>query len=273
MAPDFDEKKVRKILRRFFVASRRIHREGPELIAELDHDTVHHIRTVLRIGPGAKVALYDGSGKEYLAQIIESTPSRVQAKILETREPKTESGLELTLAQALIKEQALDKVLTAATELGVKKIIPVLTKRVVVDLKSKDLDQKMFRWRKILEESVNLSGRILIPQIEYPTQLAKLLDEKFEGTKIVLWEKAQGGELATLEKSRNAKPETINRKPETGNRILLLVGPEGGFEDEEAEAAMAKGFTPLGLGPRILRAETAPIAAISILQYLFGDLS
>lgn len=279
MDSGFDEKKLRRIHRRFFVSARRIHQEDGQLIADLDQDSAHHIRTVLRIGAGAKIVLFDGSGKEYLAEIMESKPSRIRTKILETKSPETESGLELTLAQAIIKEQAFDKILTSATELGIKKIIPILCKRVVVKINSRDIDQKLFRWSKILEEAASLSGRVKVPRIDYPVELSKLLLEKFDGTKIIMWEKAQGGEL---ERMRNEKREIVradpgvcpmrNEKRETRN-ILLLVGPEGGFEDQEAEAAIAAGFVPLGLGPRILRAETAPIAAISILQYLFGDLS
>jgi len=265
MDSDFDEKKLRRLQRRFFINPKRIHREDNELIASLDEFSAHHIRTVLRIGTGARIVLFDGSGKEYLSEIVISKPSYVKAKILETRATQTESPLEITLAQALIKENAFDKILTSATELGINKIIPVLTKRVVVNLKTKDLEQKMLRWRKILEESSALSSRVKVPEMTYPVELSKLLSEKIDATKIFLWEKARGGELKTLEKAQNQKKAIRN--------ILLLTGPEGGFEDSEAEQTISAGFIPLGLGPRILRAETAAITAISIIQYLFGDLS
>ena len=129
-----DKQKLRRTFRRFFISPRRIRDEKGQLWADLDKDLVHHIRTVLRIGVGAKIILFDGSGREYLAEITSSTPSHVKATILEQSEPKTESALEIVLAQALLKEQAFDHVLTAATELGVSKIIPITSSRVVAKI-------------------------------------------------------------------------------------------------------------------------------------------
>jgi 16S rRNA (uracil1498-N3)-methyltransferase len=256
-----DEKKLRRTLRRFFVSKRRIHKEVDLLLADLDQDVSHHIRTVLRIGTGAKIILFDGTGREYLSEIVASTPNRVKVKILEQSFPDTESALKITLGQAILKEQAFDHVLTAATELGVFKIVPMLSKRVVVKISAGEIEKKMYRWRKILEEASAQSGRVVQPEISYPTGLDAMLKENHEGLKIILWEKAKGGELKSLPQSQ--APENVT----------VLIGPEGGFEDEEAQTAIGAGFLPVGLGPRILRAETAPIAGISILQHLFGDLS
>ena len=259
-----DKQRLRRTFRRFSISRRRIRDDKGQLWADLDKDLVHHIRTVLRIGTGAKIILFDNTGKEYLAEITSSTPSHVQTRILEQSEPKTESGLEIVLAQALLKEQAFDHVLTAATELGVSKIIPITSNRVVAKIDAREADKKLFRWKKILEESASQSGRVKLPEISYPVGLDQLLKENFSGPKIILWEKARGGELAAP-----AITATVN----AGAKMLLLIGPEGGFEDEEADRAIAAGFLPLGLGPRVLRAQTAPIAALAILQYLFGDLA
>ena len=269
MGGDFDEKGMKRPHKRFFISKRRIHNQAGQLVADLDRDLVHHIRTVLRIGPGAKITLFDGTGREYPCEIISSTPNKVVAKILEQTFPKTESKLLITLCQAILKEQAFDRVLTSATELGATKIIPVLSNRVVVKIVAKEIDKKMFRWEKIVQEAAGQSGRVVPPSITYPMAFADLLKEKFsiegeggsEASKFLLWEKAKAGETKLLLKNAQAQ------------NVTILIGPEGGFEDEEANAAIASGFIPIGLGPRILRAETAPIAAISIIQHLFGDLS
>jgi 16S rRNA (uracil1498-N3)-methyltransferase len=266
---DFDEKGMKRPHKRFFISKRRIHNQAGQLVADLDRDLIHHIRTVLRIGPGAKITLFDGTGREYPCEIISSTPNRVIAKILEQTFPQTESGLRITLCQAVLKEQAFDRVLAGATELGVSRIIPVLSNRVVVKIVSGDIDKKKFRWEKIIQESAGQSGRVALPAINYPMAFADLLKENFsvEGeaagavAKILLWEKTKAGEMKSVLKNNDTK------------NVSILIGPEGGFEDDEAKAAIDAGFLPVGLGPRILRAETAPIAAISIIQHLFGDLA
>lgn len=269
MGGDFDEKRLRRMHRRFFISKRRLHNEAGQLIADLDRDLAHHIRTVLRIGPGAKIVLFDGTGREYMSEIMVSAPDRIKVKILEQSFPDTESGLKIVLCQALLKEQAFDRVLTSATELGVARIIPVISSRVVVKIIAKEIDKKMYRWEKILQESSGQSGRVVPPVMSYPMAFADLLKEKFssegeagsEAPKILLWEKEKSGELKSLLKNF------------VGDHATLLVGPEGGFEDDEAKAAIDAGFLSVGIGPRVLRAETAPIAAISIIQHLFGDLS
>jgi len=265
MAGRFDEKKLRRMFRRFYISPRRIRWEEGEAIADLDKDTLHHIRTVLRLGEGAQIVLFDDSGKEYLSQIILSRPSKMRVKILEVKEPKTESELEIILAQALVREQAFDRILTSAVELGVKKIQPLITRRVVVKINPKEIDKKLYRWERIIKEACGMSARVRVPRIEYPKDLEEFLAQDLASFKIILWEKAKGGELKQVEKN----PEPILEK----KSIVLLCGPEGGFEDEEAELAIEKGFLPWGLGPRVLKADTAPVCALSILQYLFGDLS
>jgi len=264
MGGAIDEKKVRKTWPRFFIQPRRVQTRDGQLSATMDKDLVHYLRTVLRIGVNQKIILFDGSGREYLAQIVESRPAHVQAKIIETRSPRTESKLEITLGQALLKEQAFDKVLTSATELGVSKIIPVLSKRVVAKINPAEAHKKIYRWEKIIQEAAAQSARVSIPKIEYPVPIDQLLQQNADAQKIILWEKAPGGEIKSPE---------IMREFFSKNKIRILIGPEGGFEDDEVEKALQAGFITLGLGPRILRAETAPTAALAILQYLFGDLA
>ncbi len=265
MGRKFDEKKLRRMFRRFYISPRRIKTENDQAIADIDKDTLHHIRNVLRLGEGAQIVLFDGSGKEYLAEIILSRPARMKAKIIEVRSPQTESELKIILAQAVLREQAFDNVLVGAVELGVKQIIPVITQRVVVRIDPKEIDKKMYRWERIIKEACGLSGRTEVPRIEYPIPYDKFLEQNFDTLNIILWEKAPGGEIESLRKDLTPLKEK--------NGILLLCGPEGGFEDEEAQKAIDAGFWSWGLGPRILKADDAPVVALSILQYLFGDLS
>jgi len=264
MGGSADEKRLRRLHRRFYINPRRISGQAGSLEAELDSDTVHHIRTVMRIGEGAKISLFDGTGREYLAEIIFSRPDRVRVKITEQSTPGTESKLQIVLAQALLKEQAFDQALTTSTELGVTRIFPIISNRVVVKVNPREADRKLDRWERILREAAAQSGRVVPPEIGYAVSLEELLKLEFQGVKLLLWEKARGGEL---------KKENIDAELKKSKRVMLLIGPEGGFEDAEAEKAIDAGFTPLGLGPRIFRAGTAPIAAIAIIQYIYGDLS
>jgi len=264
MGSGFDDKKIRRGLRRFYIARQRIQQENEQKIAKLDRELAHYVKTVLRLGPGAKIALFDGSGKEYVSEIIELKPGRGRARVIEESFPQSESELELFLSQAILKEQAFDRVLTSAAELGVTSIVPLITSRVVVNVPAKEADKKLYRWEKILQEAAAQSGRVKFPKISYPVQLDQMLKGGFDGIKIMLWEKAKGGEL---EKLRQNLPPSWNNK-----KIMLLVGPEGGFEDDEVGKAIEAGFVPVGLGPRVLRAETAAISIVSIIQYLFGDL-
>lgn len=259
MVGDSLEKRLKKVERRFFVAPCRFSLKEGNLIADLPPDSVHHIRNVLRIGQGAKIYLFDGSGKEFEAEIILSKPKRIQVKVLKTSEPKRESALEIVLAQALLKENAFDRVLSSCTELGVKRIVPVITRRVVANLRRKDIEQKLYRWHKILCSSSAQSGRLVVPVIDYPKRFSDLIAEDFSYPKLILFERAVGGEL---ERAKFEAPE----------KLLLLSGPEGGFEEEEIKEAKEKGFQLWGIGPRTLRAETASISAVALLQYLFGDL-
>ena len=243
---------------RFFLRPRRLHHEAPTPWAELDPDNIHRLRHVLRLGPGAQVLLFDGSGQEYLAEVTESRPTRVELKILSRQKPRVESPLRLTLAQALLKGNAFDRVLTDATELGVQAIVPMVTARTVVQPRPREEEAKVRRWEKILEAAAAQSGRVKVPRVDYPTPFAELLKRDWAGLKLLLWEGAP---------SDASLPATKTRE------VVLLVGPEGGFAESEVEAAKEAGFQLLSLGPRVLRADTAGPAALAVLQYRFGDLS
>jgi len=241
---------------RFFVRPNCFHREADPPWVELDPDNIHHLRRVLRLNAGARVALFDGTGREYLAEVAESRPNRVELKVLSATRPAVESPLRVTLAQALLKGNAFDRVLTDAAELGARAIVPIVSSRTVVHARRAEVEAKVKRWEKILEAAAAQSGRVLVPRIEYPTSLDEFIRREGEGLRLMLREGAGPG---------SQLPET------SGPEITLLSGPEGGFDDKEAEAALARGFRRWSLGPRILRADTAGPAALAILQHRFGD--
>ena len=242
---------------RLFVRANRFHADSEPPRVDLDQDAIHYLRHVLRLGQGAKLLLFDGSGREYLAEVTESRPARVELKVLFVTRPEVESPLRVTLAQALLKGNGFDRVLTDATELGVRAIVPILSARTVPQTGSREAEAKLRRWEKILEAAAAQSGRVLVPRIEYPVSLADFLPRQIEGLKLVLWE---GGSPAA------GWPEAASAE------ATLLVGPEGGFEEAEVKAAEQQGFRVWSLGPRILRADTAGPAALAILQHRWGDL-
>jgi len=241
---------------RLFVRPSRFHADSDPPRVDLDQDATHYLRYVLRLPKGAKVSLFDGSGREYLAEVTESRPTRMELKILSASRPQVESPLRVTLAQALLKGNAFDRVLTDATELGVHALVPILSARTVPQSQSREAEAKLRRWEKILEAAAAQCGRVLVPRIEYPVALAEFLARKIEGLKLALWE---SGPIAA------GLPEAASAE------VTLLVGPEGGWAEAEVQAAQAHGFRLWSLGPRILRADTAGPAALAVLQHRFGD--
>ena len=241
---------------RLFIRPGRFHAASDPPRVDLDQEAIHYLRHVLRLGQGAKLLLFDGSGREYLAEVTESRPTRVELKVLSVTRPEVESPLRITLAQALLRGNAFDRVLTDATELGVHAMVPILSARTVPQSKGREAEGKLKRWEKILAAAAAQSGRVLVPRIEYPASLADFLARKIEGLKLVLWESG---------------PPAAGLPAEASAEVTLLVGPEGGLAEAEVKAAQARGFRLWSLGPRILRADTAGPAALAILQHRFGD--
>lgn len=250
-----------KLKHRFFVQSSRIQRSaGEKPVALLDDQTAHHLRTVLRLGAGALVTLFDNSGQEYEGEILESKPREVKVRILSSSTPRVESPIKITLAQAMIKGNDFDHALTLCTELGVSRLVPLFTARTVVKINKVEAADRVQRWQKICEEAAAQCGRVRTPLVEMPLEFKEFLDRKHTGLPIILWERGDRGQLTQI--LEDGKPEAI----------ILLAGPEGGFEQAEVKKAMEAGFKIWGLGPRILRAEFAGAIALSILQFKLGDM-
>jgi 16S rRNA (uracil1498-N3)-methyltransferase len=218
-----------------------------------------YILTVLRLGQGDEVTVFDGAGNEYRTELTEEYDTGMYLAIQEKLRPERESPLRITLGQALLKGERMKFVIQKATELGVDKIIPLLTSRTIPLLEGERESLRVERWQRIAQEAAKQSGRAMVPRIEAVHELADFLP-RGTGIRLMLWE----GEPTPLR-------EAV-KKIDAPAGITLLIGPEGGFSEGEATAAQAQGFLVAGLGQRVLRAETATLSVLSIMQHLFGDL-
>jgi 16S rRNA (uracil1498-N3)-methyltransferase len=227
-----------------------------------DHDETRHLTRVLRLSPGDLVRAIDGRGTEYTVR-LESVSPRGAAGTILTRSPRlTESPCAITLAQSVPKGEKMEWIIRSATELGVARLVPLLSERCVVRLDSARWRDRARRWQRVAKEAAKQSGRSIIPTVGLPRRLADFLVERpTADLATCLWE----GESRGLEEILEAIRTPIRS-------ALLLAGPEGGLTPGEVETLRAHGFKCASLGPRILRTETAGPAAISIVQSRFGDL-
>lgn len=222
----------------------------------LDLEQTRHLRDVLRLHEGDTVQIFDGDGNEFLTAIENISKKETTLKIFE-KIPATspESNLELTLAVALLKGEKFDLAVQKCVELGVTKFVPLITKRC--DVKPRDAEKKIERWRKIILESSKQCGRAKLMQIDEPKEFRIFTENCSDETKILFSER--GGT-----KFSDLIPE---------KKITAVTGAEGGWEDSELDFAKSEGFQIVTFGGRILRAETAVIAVSAILQNRFGDLN
>lgn len=247
------------IMRRFFVNPAAM--EGATAI--LSGSDARHIHTVLRLKPGERIVLFDGTGKEWHALIRTSDPDSVSVLILETRFSETESPVRITIAQGLLKDKKMDGLVRQLTELGIHRWVPFFGARSVPRATSDRLRARTERWRKIAQESLKQCRRGVVPDIRSAVSFEAALSLGAPSDmKIAFWEKAV-----------DPLPLCCPGAEGQGvHSVFVLLGPEGGFTDQEMAAARAAGFIQTTLGPRILRAETAAVAACSLVQYLFGDM-
>ena len=221
-----------------------------------------HVKNVLRLQPGDSVGLFDGSGMEYEARITALTTGRIEAEIIRRFPSLSESPIQIIIAQGLLKDKKMDSLVRYLTELGITKWIPFMAHRSVPKPdKAQHLKRKK-RWETIAKEAAKQCKRGRIPKISELLSFEKMLDM---GTscdlKIVFWE----NEVKSI--------DTMETLPDIQfDTIFALLGPEGGFTSREIDAAKSRGFISASLGPRIMKAETATIAACVLLQYLFGDM-
>jgi len=218
----------------------------------------YHVARVLRLRAGAPLVVFDGSGADFRAEIMAVEGERVRVRVGERSAGLRESPLAITLVQAVSRGERMDWTLQKATELGVRRIQPVLSARSVVRLDDQQAAKKLRHWQAIVAAACEQCGRSVLPELRAPLDLPRFLAESpREGQRLVL---------------SPAGPASLAGLASTATRVELLIGPEGGLDDGEIDAAQRAGFAPVRLGPRVLRTETAGIVALAVLQALWGDL-
>ena len=228
----------------------------------IDGQELVHLRKVLRLAPGDRVTIFDDNGWEHEAVIRSLNAEQGKVEIVRSYEAARESPLQVTLGIALTKGEKMDFIVEKATELGVKTIIPFSSSYSVPQLDEKKIMKRTERWQKIALSAIKQCGRTRMPDIRPLWEYRKLVHEASPETlKLIFWEKEKRQSLYQ-----------IHDRYSGVKAVLIVVGPEGGFTVEEAQLAQRHGFETVEIGRRILRADTAAVAAITLVQFLWGDL-
>jgi len=238
----------------------RLYQPGPLTPGQsvaLCEDAANHAGKVLRMQAGEVLELFNGDGNNYTALIAEVGKKQLLVDIQSVSDNPIESPLKLHLGQGISRGDRMDFAIQKAVELGVSEITPLFTERCGVKLDAERLEKKREQWQKIVISACEQSGRSIVPPVHTPVTLEKWLGQADNCLKLTLdpWTSA-----------------TIKQLSPT-DRLRLVIGPEGGFSDREVAATTLAGFQPLRLGPRVLRTETAALAAIAALQLQLGDLA
>ena len=242
----------------------RIHIDGPLQVGTeiaLPPQAAAHAARVLRLRSGDFLTLFNGDGQDYPAELVEVDARAVRARVLAAQPPANESPLRIVLAQALARGEKMDWIVQKATELGAAAIVPLLTERSEVKLDDARGAKRVAHWRAVAISACEQSGRATIPSIDAPRPLETWLASRpadSDAMRLVL-HPGSGG----------VRPREM--KLTAPCEVSLAVGPEGGFGERDLAALRDAGFRALSLGPRILRTETAGLAAIAALQALYGD--
>ncbi len=232
---------------------------SPGVTVLLPEQAGEHVARVLRMERGQALILFNGDGREYDAQLVTLAKRAVTAEVTATREISRESPLSLTLVQGIARGEKMDWILQKATELGVTRIVPVMTERTEVKLDEERAQRRMAHWTQIIAMACEQCGRTELPQLDPPQKLTAFLVQLGDDT---------ATRLALLPTGETS----LHGLSELPQGAVLVVGPEGGFSGHDELALRQAGFTGLRLGPRILRTETAGIAALAALQAMAGDL-
>ena len=223
----------------------------------LDKDAARYLSSVLRMTSGQMLNLFNGDGGEYVAEVVSLSKNQVTVSIKESLPNDRESLLKIHLVIGISRGERMDWVIQKATELGVHTITPIFTERTEVKLAGSRLEKRLVHWQQVSISACEQCLRNVVPTINSAVSLQQCLGTHDGGLKIVLHH-------------RTERP--LTELQNTNNHVTILVGPEGGLSDDEITLAESNGYNAVKLGPRVLRTETAPLAAISILQSLWGDM-
>ncbi len=248
---------------RFFVPPAAI--RGHWAVLE-DPEDLHHLLRVLRLAPGQRVVFCDGQGTDYQVELAAVTPARAEGRVLSAAPSAAEPPVEVVLLQGLPKGDKMDWIVQKATEVGVGAIVPVLTERTVVSLSPDKARERQARWQRIAREAAKQSQRGRIPAVALPRPWPEAVSEWAKAPMLVLWEGASPG---TLRSGLQALAMAVGSQ----RRVVVGIGPEGGFTVSEVRLAQGAGAVIASLGPRILRTETAGLVALTAILYELGDLA
>jgi len=244
------------ILSHFFVSLEQV-RDG---FATITGPDVKHIKQVLRLKTGDEITLADGSGKIYRAEIVKVTRDEINCLLKGKSGQNPEPGLKITLVQGIPKENKMDDIVRKSVELGVARIIPLLSERVVVRLKESKVHRRRERWQRISLEAAKQCRRAVVPVVCEPVDFCFVFKEIEKGVPALMpWEEEKELGLKSALKGLYAPEE-----------MFIFIGPEGGFSASEVKFARERGVVTVSLGPRILRTENAGPACLSMILYEFG---
>ena len=224
---------------------------------ELEAGAARHLTSALRMSPGQVITLFNGQGGEYTAELIEAKKGKAKVSITNFDQVSRESSLSIHLAIGISRGERMDWIMQKATELGVSEITPLFTERCEVKLSGDRLEKKFGHWQQVAISACEQSQRNIVPLVNKPKKLEQWQASCDASLKLVLHHRTKS---------------SLTDTPRPSAEVALLIGPEGGLSEREIEQAIALNFQPLALGPRVLRTETAPLAAIAILQSLWGDM-
>lgn len=231
---------------------------GDDLVT-LPRDEAEHLTRVLRLGPGDSVSVFNGRGDEFLARVESAARRDVRVQLLQRVTPALESTTPITLVQAVLKGDKMDEVVRDAVMLGVSAIQPIVTKRSEFTVAAIMRGARVERWQRIALASVKQSRRAVLPEILTPLPFETWLDEPAADVRLLLAEPGIDG----------SEPLAVFKSAPIPSTAALVVGPEGGWEPAECALARARGLRLVSLGGRTLRADAVPIAALSVLQFLW----
>jgi 16S rRNA (uracil1498-N3)-methyltransferase len=226
-------------------------------VCELPAQAAHHLAHVLRLAAGDAVVLFDGRGREYDGVLQHVSKARVTVKVADERALDRESPLEVTLAQGISSGERMDYTIQKAVELGVHAVQPLTTERSIVRLDAARAAKRVAHWQSVVIAACEQCGRNRVPEVQPVLTFS-------------VWLASLSGSAARFTLAPNASTR-LAMLDRPSSSIVLLVGPEGGLAPRENEDALANGFTPVRLGPRVLRTETAALAALAAMQTLWGD--
>ncbi|GGA20388.1 16S rRNA (uracil(1498)-N(3))-methyltransferase [Paenibacillus physcomitrellae] len=251
-------------MQRYFIPPEQFGEQQVQVTGE----DARHITKVMRGKPGDKFIVSDGQGRVVLAELSLLEPEGVTAVILETIEDTSEPRIKVDIAQSLPKGDKMETVIQKCTEIGAAAFVPFLSERTIVQYDERKEEKRIARWSKIAKEAAEQAHRSRIPDVGQPVKWKKLL-ELFDGYDLVCmcYEKELGEQLRDI-----VQPFAASLGPEVSSRVLVVVGPEGGFTEEEVAEAEAAGAKSVGLGRRILRTETAGMAALTCILYETGEM-